>query len=564
MLDRARARRRPGRGCPTPTDAGQRTRRSRRRSASTTRAAVRTTPSAPGSVASRTCGQDRARRRRRRSPSVLVAPMSRPIALHRRLTGPTLPSCSTSVTATAPGLGVATRADPVGRSVVRTGPAPLRPRPAGAGCGERGLDVGLPVRVADLEHQRPPSGRSVDPGATTASAGSPHGTSPTAMVPGRVDPTTRAPARSGSSPSTVTDRGRALGQQPSSATRRLDLRSQRRRVMPVDARFGRLGQARLGEPARPDGVDDRGLDLPDQRDVLVGTDAEQVGAGGEREHRGLRDAAAGGRAGHVEGVADDHAVEAEPVAQQRRAPARSASPAAPGRAPAPRCARSSPPPTPASTAAANGTSSRATSVVEVDVDDRQREVAVLRRCRRGPGSAWRTRRRRPPAARRSRRRRAPATRSRVGAEAAGADHRVVGVAVHVGDRAEVEVDADRGQLRRRSPGRSPGSARGRRRHRAPAARAPGCRSSACSRVTSPPSSSTAITARGRAARIGAVSAATASGPSAVLLPNRQSPPRPSASSSAHVGGQRRTGERRQQHRAGRGGRGTLIPSPPRR
>ena len=91
---------------------------------------------------------------------------------------------------------------------------------------------------------------------------------------------------------------------------------------------------------------------------------------------------------------------------------------------------------------------------------------------------------------------------RVGAEAAGADHRVVRVGVHVGDRAEVEVDAERGELERRSRGRSPGSARGRRRHRAPAARGTGLPSATCSRVTSPPSSSTAITAPGEAARTG--------------------------------------------------------------
>src|SRR4051812_19432020 len=58
----------------------------------------------------------------------------------------------------------------------------------------------------------------------------------------------------------------------------------------------------------------------------------------------------------------------------------------------------------------------------------------------------------------------------------------------------------------------------------------GLPSRTCSRVTSPPSSSTATTAPGDTERTCAVYAATASGPSAVLDPNRQSPPSPSSSS----------------------------------
>ena len=103
--------------------------------------------------------------------------------------------------------------------------------------------------------------------------------------------------------------------------------------------------------------------------VLHGTDAEQVGAGDEREHGGLRDAATGRGAGHVEGVADDHAVVAEPVAQQPEHRGAQGRRAAPGRGPGTTMWEVITEAMPASTAAANGTSSRAARVVEVDVDD---------------------------------------------------------------------------------------------------------------------------------------------------------------------------------------------------
>ena len=187
------------------------------------------------------------------------------------------------------------------------------------------------------------------------------------------------------------------------------------------------------------------------------------------------------------------------------------------------------------------------------------------RCRRGPGSAWR-RPRRPvscsPVDPGGDVRRDPV---RVGAEAAGADDRVVRVAVDVGHRAEVEVDARPRPARRRP--RGPASRVRPRSSAAPSAAAPehrAARSRACSRVTSPPSSSTATTRARRGGVDGAVSAATASGPSAVLLPKRQTPPRPAASRSATSGASVVPAKAGQQHPQRQRSRSTvLIPSPPR-
>ncbi len=107
----------------------------------------------------------------------------------------------------------------------------------------------------------------------------------------------------------------------------------------------------------------------------------------------LGDPAARRRAGHVERVADDHAVEAEVVTQQAEHRRGSGSPGRSGRARAARCARSSPTPRrprpPPRTAPARARPARH----RVGVDRRQRRGGSPARCRRGPGSAWRRPRR---------------------------------------------------------------------------------------------------------------------------------------------------------------------------
>ena len=152
---------------------------------------------------------------------------------------------------------------------------------------------------------------------------------------------------------------------------------------------------------------------------------------------------------------------------------------------------------------------------------------------------------------------------RVGAEAAGADDRVVRVAVDVGDRAEVEVDADRGQLGADRRDRSRGSGRGRRRRRARPARAPGCRSRACSRVTSPPSSSTAMTAYGATARI-ARGQRRRRRPGRRRCCCRRGRPRrgPRRTARPSRAGSVVPGNAGEQHPQGEAAPGWLIPSPP--
>ena len=167
--------------------------------------------------------------------------MSRPIAPRHR-SHPAFRS--TSVTATAPGCDQPRACD--GRQVVgtATGPAPLHHDRAGAGRGERGQDVGLPVRVADLDAPAARRAASVDPGATTASAGSPHGAAPIAMVPGRVDPHhPRAGQRRQRARHGHRARG-ALGHQP------IRLRLPRRDLH-VAAQTNRSSPAHRARPPRP-------------------------------------------------------------------------------------------------------------------------------------------------------------------------------------------------------------------------------------------------------------------------------------------------------------------------
>ena len=129
--------------------------------------------------------------------------------------------------------------------------------------------------------------------------------------------------------------------------------------------------------------------------------------------------------------------------------------------------------------------------------------------RRDRGSAWR---RRPPGALQSGHRGhgVAATSSGRPRTTAGTDDRVVVGAVHVDGGGEVEVDPDGRQFGPdrpvEAPGRSGSSAR-------PRAALPGygLPTACASRVTSPPSSSIAISTSGRTARSCAVSAASWAG-----------------------------------------------------
>ena len=236
------------------------------------------------------------------------------------------------------------------------------------------------------------------PGATTRSAGSPHGTSPTAMVAGVSTRDDAAPRRSGSSPSTLTARARPA--------RRLRPRRARRRTPSTGARQRR----RSAPPPRPaapraagptrTAADDRGLDRAHQRRRPC---RRRCRAG--RRRRRATSTAASGMPRPAEAPAMSSAsltmTPSKPssLAQQAEHRRRSGSPAGRGRQPGRRCARSSPRRRRPRPRRANGTSSRAARVVEVGVDRAAARGGCPARCRRGRGSAWRRPRRRPPAGR---------------------------------------------------------------------------------------------------------------------------------------------------------------------
>lgn len=73
----------------------------------------------------------------------------------------------------------------------------------------------------------------------------------------------------------------------------------------------RLGQPLAGQPTVADRLDNRGLDLLVPPAGRVRAQAQQVDSGDQRAHGGLGHTDVGARAGHVEGVTDDHPVEAE-------------------------------------------------------------------------------------------------------------------------------------------------------------------------------------------------------------------------------------------------------------
>ena len=359
-------------------------------------------PSAPGSVGSRTSA--------RIAPVVRRAPARgswspRCRGPHSARRSPLPPGLSQQFGhGGRPGTGVATRADPRQRPVVRSGPAPLdhdRGRtvePRSRAGGARRAPAGRPGgRVAERARR----------GRRRRSGSRPHGTSPIAMLAAVATLTTTAPRRSGSSPSTMTARG---------ARRRAGRPRRRRTRGPGDASSIRsiraTASSRRSRDSRPactaatiaawvSRTSAAALSAPMQSRSAPAASDSTAASGMPRPAR---------RAGHVEGVADDHAVVPQPVAQQpqhRRAQGRRA---ARGRWRGRRCARSSPrrsrPRRPPRTAPARGRRGS---------PGRRRPSAARGgcpgRCRRGPGSAWRRRRRRPPAGRRPRPRRGAATRA---------------------------------------------------------------------------------------------------------------------------------------------------------
>ena len=183
-------------------------------------------------------------------------------------------------------------------------------------------------------------------------------------------------------------------------------------------------------------------------------------------------------------------------------------------------------------------------------------------CRRGRGSAWHTQRHRHPGGPRSRprraRRRGWRRSPKLRVPITGLSGLLLTSATGPRSRSMPTAASSEPTTRPVSRVRTRSSA-------APSAAGPstGLPVRACSRVTSPPSSSTATRARGATARIEAVSFATASGPSAVLLPNRQTPPRPSANSSAQSAGSVVPGNAGSSTASASRSRSALIPSHPR-
>ena len=189
---------------PSPTDVGGAPSVAALRCA-TTSSAVRTTPSGPGSVASRTCARTR--------PSLVDEHAERLRGADVEADRP-----ASTLSPVPPCLPAARRSPPPRRAV--TSPAPrwsaassvrrpgqphsttTVPEPAAASvAGRRAAGA---RRAPGAPAARPEG--SVDPGATTSSAGSPQGAAPIAMVPAESTRTTRAPASGGRVPDTVTDR----------------------------------------------------------------------------------------------------------------------------------------------------------------------------------------------------------------------------------------------------------------------------------------------------------------------------------------------------------------------
>ena len=292
----------------------------------------------------------------------------------------------------------------------------------------------------------------------------------------------------------------------------------RRRLPAAPGPGGEVGGAAGGlldpgpvQPAVGERLDDLGGHLLDQLGVDLRADAEQVGAGGQGADGGRADAAGGQRGAlHLQRVGDHGAGEAVLVRSRSTRTARlkvaGPSPVSAGtRMCAVMIAR-----TPASTTAANGgrSRSRSSAADTSTVGSSWWESATVApwpgKClaQAATPADWR------PDDGGGRVGGHP---GRVGAERAGADDRVVVGGVDVDGRGQVDGDAERGQLARRSPRRPGGSASTS--STAPSAALPGYGLPVAwaSRVTSPPSSSMAISTSGRPARSAAVLAATWAG-----------------------------------------------------
>ena len=219
---------------------------------------------------------------------------------------------------------------------------------------------------------------------------------------------------------------------------------------------------------------------------------------------------------------------------------------------------------PASTAAANGTSSRAAQRRQVGVDGRQLEVAVLRGvavAREVLGAGGDAR---PPGGRSTQA--ATCARDRAGSvpklrvPITGLSGLLFTSATGPRSRSMPTAASSAPMARPVSRVRSRSSA-------APSAAGPstGLPSSACRRVTSPPSSSTAMTARGLAARIAARERGDrvrAVGGVAAEVGRRRRGPRPAARRSRRAASYRGSAGSWTRERQPR--RGRVIPSPRRR
>ena len=169
-------------------------------------------------------------------------------------------------------------------------------------------------------------------------------------------------------------------------------------------------------------------------------DAERVGAGRERAYGALLDSDAGADRTHLQRVGDHEPAEAELLAQQP-----GQDPAAQGRGRVVERRDEQVRGHHRLHVCRDCSAERQQRELEVALDGRQIEVrvdvgvAVPREVLRAGGDALALRAL-------DERRDVTGDELRVGAEAAHADHRVVRVRVHVGDRREVQVDAGAGEL----------------------------------------------------------------------------------------------------------------------
>ena len=179
----------------------------------------------------------------------------------------------------------------------------------------------------------------------------------------------------------------------------------------------------------------------DRLDAEVVADQQRVDARRDREHRAARDAVGRADGLHLERVGDHEPVVAELAAQQAGDDGRGSAWPARRRAPGTRMCAVMIDCTPAAIAARNGSRPSRTSPVTVGSS----------RCESCSVSPWPGKcfaHAATPCACRPRDERRDVARDElgVGAERADADHRVLRIHVDVGDRREVEVDADRGEV----------------------------------------------------------------------------------------------------------------------